>query len=165
MELKSRNKIFWTFKVLFIYLYLHYRVFSSTTSVQRNCFCLKRKKMTTERQKKVKSILISQPEPENKTPYHSLAEKHKLKLHYRSFVRVDELSTIEFREQRISLLNHDAVIFTSKNSMDHYFGMMEKLRLRVPWRSITRWKTIQWSNFKCRRNDILFKLSSQIFEF
>ena len=92
----------------------------------------KKKKMTTDRQKKVKSILISQPEPENKTPYHALAEKHKLKLQYRSFVQVDELSTMEFREQRISILNHDAVIFTSKNSMDHYFGMMEKLRLRIP---------------------------------
>tara|TARA_B100000902_G_scaffold12252_1_gene14942 strand:+ start:79349 stop:80116 length:768 start_codon:yes stop_codon:yes gene_type:complete len=85
-----------------------------------------------DRQKKVKSILISQPEPENKTPYHSLAEKHKLKLHYRPFVEVKELTTMEFREQRISLLNHDAVIFTSKNAMDHYFGMMEKLRLRIP---------------------------------
>ncbi len=85
-----------------------------------------------DRQKKVKSILISQPEPENKTPYHALAEKHKLKLHYRNFVRVDELSTMEFRDQRISLLNHDAVIFTSKNAMDHYFGMMNKLRLRIP---------------------------------
>ena len=89
-------------------------------------------KMTKERQKKVKSILISQPEPENKTPYHSLAEKHKLKLHYRSFIQVDELTTMEFREQRISLLNHDAIIFTSKNSMDHYFSMMEKLRLKIP---------------------------------
>ena len=89
-------------------------------------------KLIKERQKRVKSVLISQPEPENRTPYHSLAEKHKLKLHYRSFVQVDELTTMEFRDQRISLLNHDAVIFTSKNSMDHYFGMMKKLRLRIP---------------------------------
>ena len=88
--------------------------------------------MTKERQTKVKSILISQPEPEAKTPYHALAEKHKLKLHYRPFIQVDEISALEFREQRISLLNHNAVIFTSKNAMDHYFGMMEKLRLRIP---------------------------------
>ena len=88
--------------------------------------------MSVDRQKRVRSILISQPEPENKTPYHALAEKHKLKIHYRPFVRVDELTTMEFRDQRISLLNHDAVIFTSKNSMDHYFGMMSKLRLRIP---------------------------------
>ena len=45
---------------------------------------------------------------------------------------MEEISAIEFKEQRISMLNHDAVIFTSKNAMDHYFGMMEKLRLRVP---------------------------------
>ena len=88
--------------------------------------------MIKDREKKIKSILISQPEPENRTPYHALAEKHKLRLHYRPFVQVDELSTKEFRDQRISLLNHNAVIFTSKNSMDHYFGMMEKLRLRIP---------------------------------
>ena len=83
--------------------------------------------MSVDRQKRVRSILISQPEPENKTPYHALAEKHKLKIHYRPFVRVDELTTMEFRDQRISLLNHDAVIFTSKNSMDHYFGMMTNI--------------------------------------
>ena len=41
-------------------------------------------------------------------------EKHKLKNHYRSFVQVDELTTMEFREQRISILNHDAVILPQK---------------------------------------------------
>ena len=54
--------------------------------------------MIKDREKKIKSILISQPEPENRTPYHALAEKHKLRLHYRPFVQVDELSTREFRE-------------------------------------------------------------------
>ena len=47
-------------------------------------------------------------------------------------MHVSEITAMEFKEQRISILNHDAVIFTSKNTMDHYFGMMEKLRLRVP---------------------------------
>ena len=82
--------------------------------------------------KKVKTILISQPKPEGKSPYAALEKKHKLKIDYRPFIHLEELSAIEFKEQRISILNHDAVIFTSKNSMDHYFGMMEKLRLRIP---------------------------------
>ena len=82
--------------------------------------------------KKVKSILISQPKPEGKSPYTAIQKKYKLKIDYRPFIHVEEISAIEFKEQRISLLNHDAVIFSSKNSMDHYFGMMEKLRLRVP---------------------------------
>ena len=85
----------------------------------------------TETKKKVKSILISQPKPEGKSPYATIAKKHKLKIDYIPFMHVDEISAKEFREQRISILNHDAVIFTSKNAMDHYFGMMEKLRLRI----------------------------------
>ena len=47
-------------------------------------------------------------------------------------MHVEEISAIEFKQQRISILNHDAVIFASKNAMDHYFGMMDTLRLRVP---------------------------------
>tara|TARA_B100001758_G_scaffold196934_1_gene174873 strand:+ start:331 stop:1083 length:753 start_codon:yes stop_codon:yes gene_type:complete len=82
--------------------------------------------------KKVKSILISQPKPEGKSPYSAIEKKHKLKIDYCPFMHVEEISALEFKEQRISILNHDAVIFTSKNAMDHYFGMMDKLRLRIP---------------------------------
>ena len=62
----------------------------------------------------------------------AIQKKYKLKIDFRPFIHVEEISAIEFKEQRISLLNHDAVIFTSKNAMDHYFGMMDKLRLRIP---------------------------------
>ena len=82
--------------------------------------------------KKVKTILISQPEPEGKSPYSALAKKHKVKIDFIPFMHVSEITAMEFKEQKISILNHDAVIFTSKNAMDHYFGMMEKLRLRIP---------------------------------
>ena len=82
--------------------------------------------------KKVKSILISQPKPEGKSPYSVIQKKYKLKIDYRPFMHVEEISAIEFKKQRISILNHDAVIFASKNAMDHYFGMMDTLRLRVP---------------------------------
>tara|TARA_B100000965_G_C19403703_1_gene674409 strand:+ start:30 stop:794 length:765 start_codon:yes stop_codon:yes gene_type:complete len=81
---------------------------------------------------KVKSILISQPEPEGKSPYAAIQKKYKLKIDYRPFIHVEEISTLEFREQRISILNHDCVIFTSKHAMDNYFGMCEKLRIKVP---------------------------------
>ena len=83
-------------------------------------------------QNKVKSILISQPKPEGKSPYDLIAKKFNLKIDYRPFIHVEEITTLEFREQRISILNHDSVIFTSKNAMDHYFGMCEKLRIKVP---------------------------------
>jgi len=85
-----------------------------------------------EPNKKVKTILISLPKPEGKSPYVRLEKRHKVKIDFRSFMHLEEISAMEFKQQRISILNHDAVIFTSKNAMDHYFGMMEKLRLRVP---------------------------------
>ena len=85
-----------------------------------------------EIKKKVKTILITQPKPEGKSPYRSLEKKHKVKIHFRPFMHLQEITAMEFKEQRISILNHDSVIFTSKKAMDHYFGMMEKLRLRIP---------------------------------
>ena len=81
---------------------------------------------------KVKSVLISQPKPEGKSPYEAIKKKYKLKIDFRPFMQVEEITAQEFREQRISILNHDSVIFTSKNAMNHYFKMMEKLRLRIP---------------------------------
>jgi uroporphyrinogen-III synthase len=81
---------------------------------------------------KVKTILIAQPKPEGKSPYLSLEKKHNVKIDFRPFMHLTEITAMEFKEQRISILNHDSVIFTSKKAMDHYFGMMEKLRLRVP---------------------------------
>ena len=82
--------------------------------------------------KKVKTILITQPKPEGKSPYISLEKKYKVKIDFRPFMHLEEITAMEFKEQRISILNHDAVIFTSKKAMDHYFGMLEKLRLRIP---------------------------------
>ena len=82
--------------------------------------------------KRVKKILISLSKPDGKSPYASIEKKHKVKIDFKPFMHVEEITAMEFKEQRISILNHDAVIFTSKNAMDHYFAMMEKLRLKVP---------------------------------
>ena len=86
----------------------------------------------SEFKKKVKTILIAQPKPEGKSPYVSLEKKYNVKIDFRPFMHLEEITAMEFKEQRISILNHDSVIFTSKKAMDHYFGMLEKLRLRVP---------------------------------
>lgn len=82
---------------------------------------------------KVKTILVSQPKPESdKSPYFSLAKKCKVKIDFRPFIHVEGLTVKEFRQQRISILSHDSVIFTSKNSMDHFFRMCEATRITVP---------------------------------
>ena len=85
------------------------------------------------KENKVKTILVSQPKPESdKSPYFDLAKKCKVKIDFRPFIHVEGLTAKEFRQQKISILSHDAVIFTSKNAMDHFFRMCEATRITVP---------------------------------
>lgn len=82
---------------------------------------------------KVKSILVSQPKPEgDKNPYFDLAEKHNLKIDFRSFIHVEGVPAKEFRSQKVNILEHTAVILTSKNAADHFFRICEETRVTVP---------------------------------
>jgi uroporphyrinogen-III synthase len=83
--------------------------------------------------RKVKSILVSQPKPESdKSPYHDLAKKLKVKVDFRPFIHVEGLTPQEFRQQRIQVLEHSAIIFTSRNAVDHFFRMCTETRVNVP---------------------------------
>ncbi len=82
---------------------------------------------------KVKSILISQPKPSSeKSPYYDLAEKYKLKIDFRPFIHVEGVPAKEFRQDRVNILEHTAVILTSRNAVDHFFRMCEEMRTPVP---------------------------------
>lgn len=82
---------------------------------------------------KIKKILVSQPEPENKkSPYFDLAEKHNLKIDFRPFIHVEGVTSKEFRQSKVDLSHHSAVIFTSKTSIDHFFRIAEETRVTVP---------------------------------
>jgi uroporphyrinogen-III synthase len=83
---------------------------------------------------KVKSLLISQPKPvdPDKNPYILFGKKHNLHLNFRQFIQVEGLSSQDFRAQRIDILEHGAVILTSKLSVDHYFKMCNEMRVTVP---------------------------------
>ena len=82
---------------------------------------------------KVKNVLVSQPSPENgKSPYFELAEKNNLSIVFRPFIHVEGIPAKEFRQDRINILEHSAVIFTSKTAADHFFRICEDLRLSVP---------------------------------
>ncbi|MBK9270640.1 MAG: uroporphyrinogen-III synthase [Saprospiraceae bacterium] len=83
-----------------------------------------------QRIRKVNSILISQPKPE-RSPYFDLEEKYKIQVDWRSFIQVDPLPEKEFRRQRIRPEDFPCVIFTSKNSVDHYFRVCEMMRSRI----------------------------------
>lgn len=82
---------------------------------------------------KIRKILVSQPEPTTpKSPYFDLAEQNNVKIDFRPFIQVEGIDVKEFRQQKVSILDHGAVIFTSRTAIDHYFRIAEEMRLTIP---------------------------------
>lgn len=82
---------------------------------------------------KVKKILISQPAPESqKSPYFDLIEKYGVKIDFRPFIKVEPVSAKEFRKQKVSILDHTAVVFTSRTGIDHFFRICKEMRITIP---------------------------------
>ena len=82
---------------------------------------------------KIKKVLVSQPKPASeKSPYYDIAEKYGVKIDFRPFIKVESLSAKEFRQQKISILDHTAVIFTSRHAIDHFFTLCTELRVTIP---------------------------------
>ena len=82
---------------------------------------------------KVKTILVSQPEPKvENSPYFELQHKHKVKIDFRPFIKVEGISAQEFRTQKVNIPEHTAIIMTSKAAIDHFFRIAEEIRFEVP---------------------------------
>ena len=80
--------------------------------------------------KKVKTILVSQPRPE-RSPYYELEKRYNLQIDWRSFSHVEGLEAKDFRKQRIRPDEYPAVIFSSKNAVDHFFRLCEEMRVKM----------------------------------
>ncbi len=81
---------------------------------------------------KIKSILVSQPAPNESSPYLEMAKKEKIKIDFRPFIHVEGVDAKELRTQKIDLSQYNGIIFTSKNAVDHYFRLAEEMRFSVP---------------------------------
>lgn len=82
---------------------------------------------------KIKKILVSQPKPATeKSPYYDIAEKYGVEIVFRPFIKVESLSAKEFRQQKVSILDHTAIIFTSRHAIDHFFSLCAELRVTIP---------------------------------
>jgi uroporphyrinogen-III synthase len=82
---------------------------------------------------KIKRILVSQPEPTTAgSPYFEFAQRNNVKVDFRPFIQVEEVSAKEFRQNRINILEHTAVIFTSRTAIDHFFRICNEMRITVP---------------------------------
>ncbi len=82
---------------------------------------------------KVNKILVSQPRPANdRSPYFDIANKYGVEVVFRPFIKVEGVSSRDFRAQKINLPDYTAVIFTAKTAVDHYFRLCEEARFTVP---------------------------------
>ena len=81
----------------------------------------------------IKKILISQPEPTSaNSPYYDIAKRHNVEIVFRPFIKVEPLTPKEFRAQKISILDHTAVVFTSRLSIDNFFLLAKEMRVPIP---------------------------------
>ncbi|MBC7588388.1 MAG: uroporphyrinogen-III synthase [Chitinophagaceae bacterium] len=82
--------------------------------------------------KAAKKILVSQPRPESeKSPYFDLEKKHQVELVFIPFIRLEGIASREFRRQKIDISNYTAVIFTSRNAIDHFFRTCEEMKVTI----------------------------------
>lgn len=80
----------------------------------------------------VKKILITQPKPDNeKSPYFELARKYNIDLVFHPFIRLEGMASREFRKQKIDIYYYSAVIFTSRNAIDHFFRICEEMKITI----------------------------------
>ena len=88
----------------------------------------------TENTNKVKRILVAQPAPAiiEKSPFYELSKHYELEVDYKPLIKVIGVSSKEFRSQRIEVLDHTAVIFTSRTTIDSFFRICEDARINIP---------------------------------
>lgn len=78
-------------------------------------------------------ILISQQAPTTpKSPYYDLRDKHGVEMVFQPLIAVERVSTREFRDQRINIADFSAVVFTSRQAIDHFFALCKEIRYTVP---------------------------------
>jgi len=81
----------------------------------------------------IKKILVSQPKPSSdKSPYYDIAKRFGVELVFRPFIKVEGISAREFRQQKVSITDYTAVIFTSRHAIDHFFTLAKELRANIP---------------------------------
>ena len=78
-------------------------------------------------------VLISQPRPQTtKSPYFEVAEKYNLELVFRPFIKIEPMTSKDFRSQHVSVGGHTAIVFTSRHAIDHFFALCKELRVNIP---------------------------------
>jgi uroporphyrinogen-III synthase len=88
-------------------------------------------KPQTSNLKKVQTILVSQPLPQQKSPYADLESRYGIKVDFRTFIHVEGVEAKDFRKQRVRPDEYTAIIFNSKNAVTHFFRLCEEMRIKM----------------------------------
>ena len=81
----------------------------------------------------IKKILVSQPRPTSeKSPYFDLEKKYGVEVVFRPFIKVEGLTSREFRQSKINVPDYTAIILTARTAIDHFFRLCKELRYNVP---------------------------------
>lgn len=82
----------------------------------------------------MKNILVSQPKPADleKSPYCELSKKYNINIDFHKFIKVEGVTSREFRKERINILDYSAIILTSRNAVDHFFRISKEMRVEIP---------------------------------
>jgi len=81
----------------------------------------------------INRILISQPAPTTeKNPFNDIEIKHNVKFDFMPIINIQPVELKELRAQRIDILKHEAIIFTSKNAIDYFFTLTTEDRITIP---------------------------------
>lgn len=82
----------------------------------------------------INNLLVSQPAPSivEKSPFFELVQKFNFTIKYIPFIRIEGVGAKEFRSQRVEILDHTAIIFTNRTTIDHFFRICEETRIEVP---------------------------------
>ncbi|MBS1745052.1 MAG: uroporphyrinogen-III synthase [Bacteroidetes bacterium] len=87
---------------------------------------------TSTGKKSTVQILITQPKPESeKSPYFELERKYAIQLTFHPFIKLEPIAGREFRKQKIDISAYTAIIFTSRNAIDHFFRMCEEMKIAI----------------------------------
>lgn len=83
---------------------------------------------------KIKNILVSQPVPADleKSPYGEIIKKHGVNIEFIKFFKIESVSVREFRDEKVYINEHTAIIFNSKHAVDHFFSIAKDVRVEIP---------------------------------
>jgi len=83
---------------------------------------------------KIKNILVSQPVPADleKTPYGDIIRKHGVRIDFIKFFKIEGVTVREFRDEKVYINEHTAIIFNSKHAVDHFFSIAKDVRVEIP---------------------------------